>query len=561
MAQDQQRVSIFPETNNYLVVWTRSSSGDNQISSIYGRIFDSSNIALTSEFAGSTSTGNHKLYPSEGIFNETHFVITYQSVNNIYGQLFEYDQNNNNQVSKLGDLFQINTNTEAAITPKVLVFNETSFLVVWDALTDNSNYDLYAQMMALENGSAVKVGNQTLINTHTVSHQANPAVAKLSENGHKFVVVWTSLTQDRSGEGVYGQIFEHSVQDGSLHKLNSEFLINTHTTNDQQNPKVSSISNQLHAFVVIWESNHHKDGVGLYGQVFNSINGERIQNEFLINNRNNSHQHPSDIIKLSDNSFIIVWITEIEGNEGTYSVIGKIYNLFMTSDDDDDKTIQDYKVMQIGQEFQIRYDETSNQYEPNVKSFHNNQQKFLVITKKKIRETALYDIFGKQYLFDSDANNSPYLNNTHSLTNQTIEANKKFSYQFSSEIFLDSDTIQRGDSLTFNSKLVSKKSLPKWLKFDGKSRTFSGKPNQYDLYMKDLHITVTAYDECNVLVTQNFSINNLDYIDKGLGVILSVVISLTCLISCFLVCFLKAYKTQNSKTKINYETLKNENVL
>ena len=65
--------------------------------------------------------------------------------------------------------------------------------------------------------------------------------------GVDYLVVWTSLGQDGSREGVYGQ-FVHS--DGTL--VGGEFRVNTTTIGQQMQPAVAS--DGANQFLVVWTS-------------------------------------------------------------------------------------------------------------------------------------------------------------------------------------------------------------------------------------------------------------------------------------------------------------------
>src|SRR5512134_1671002 len=70
------------------------------------------------------------------------------------------------------------------------------------------------------------LGPEFRINTYTTDNQQYPVVAADSDGD--FVVVWTSLGQDGSIHGNFGQRYE-----GSGLPLGPEFRVNTYTTNAQ----------------------------------------------------------------------------------------------------------------------------------------------------------------------------------------------------------------------------------------------------------------------------------------------------------------------------------------
>ncbi|MDA9009965.1 hypothetical protein N9J35_01635, partial [bacterium] len=118
-----------------------------------------------------------------------------------------------------------------------------------------------------------ETGVEFKINTHTSNNQQSPSVTSLANGG--FVVTWMSNSQDGSNWGIYGQRY---AADGAA--SGSEFLINTHTSNDQQYPSVTSLA--YGGFVVTWMSNS-QDGSswGIYGQRY-AADGAASGSEFLI---------------------------------------------------------------------------------------------------------------------------------------------------------------------------------------------------------------------------------------------------------------------------------------
>jgi len=84
---------------------------------------------------------------------------------------------------------------------------------------------------------------------------------------------------------------------------NTEFQINTYTTNDQYHSSVTSLSDG--GFVGTWESQHGQDGdsSGIYGQRYDSL-GIAAGDEFQINTFTTSGQSNPSVTGLSDGGFI-----------------------------------------------------------------------------------------------------------------------------------------------------------------------------------------------------------------------------------------------------------------
>ena len=125
--------------------------------------------------------------------------------------------------------------------PSVAAAADGSFMVAWggrDMVNVTNGWDIYARTF-----SSAGVGGATaLVNTHLPGNQYAP---HLSAIGGDYLVVWTSLGQDGSREGVYGQ-FVH--EDGSL--VGGELRVNTTTAGQQMQPAVAS--DGVNQFLVVW---------------------------------------------------------------------------------------------------------------------------------------------------------------------------------------------------------------------------------------------------------------------------------------------------------------------
>ncbi|MFC1609548.1 DUF4215 domain-containing protein [Myxococcota bacterium] len=85
---------------------------------------------------------------------------------------------------------------------------------------------------------------QFMVNTYTTDNQTFPKVG-VGDDG-SFVVVWQSMDQDTSGNGVYGQRYDHVGL-----RVGDEFRINVNVTGPQIKPDVAVDS--VGQFTVAWE--------------------------------------------------------------------------------------------------------------------------------------------------------------------------------------------------------------------------------------------------------------------------------------------------------------------
>jgi hypothetical protein len=116
-------------------------------------------------------------------------------------------------------------------------------MVAWsgrDMINVTNGWDVYARLF-----SSAGVGGTTVrLNTYLQGNQYAPRISAI---GLDYLAVWTSLGQDGSREGVYGQVVHN---DGSL--VGGEFRVNTTTVSQQMQPVVTS--DGVDQFIAVWTS-------------------------------------------------------------------------------------------------------------------------------------------------------------------------------------------------------------------------------------------------------------------------------------------------------------------
>jgi hypothetical protein len=87
--------------------------------------------------------------------------------------------------------------------PAVAGLKDGGYVVAWQSSTqDGSGLGLYAQHYSK---TGAKIGVEFRVTSTVADDQSQPAVAAFT--GGNFVVMWTSVGQDGSLEGIYGQRF------------------------------------------------------------------------------------------------------------------------------------------------------------------------------------------------------------------------------------------------------------------------------------------------------------------------------------------------------------------
>ena len=142
-----------------------------------------------------------------------------------------------------GNEFLVNTDSNPCANPSVAAASDGSFMVTWGARTWSvctNGWDIYARAFS----SAGVGGTVVRVNSYFYGDQYAPRISAI---GGDYLIVWTSLGEDGSREGVYGQ-FVH--EDGSL--VGGEFRVNTTTVSSQMQPVVAS--DGADQFLVVWTS-------------------------------------------------------------------------------------------------------------------------------------------------------------------------------------------------------------------------------------------------------------------------------------------------------------------
>jgi hypothetical protein len=150
------------------------------------------------------------------------------------------------------------------------------------------------------------VGSEFQINTQTTSSQRRPSVAADASGG--FVVAWSSLYQDASSWGIFGQRY-----DDTGGTLGSEFRVNSYTTSSQRFS--SAASDASGNFVVVWMGyGQDGSGYGVFGQRYDSAGGTQ-EEEFQINSHTTSDQESPSVGATGTNQFIVAW--QSDGQDGS----------------------------------------------------------------------------------------------------------------------------------------------------------------------------------------------------------------------------------------------------
>jgi hypothetical protein len=156
------------------------------------------------------------------------------------------------------DEIAINSGTNVCDTPDVAALNDGGFTVVWaqkDMANPTNSWDVWGRAFSASGSPEVA---DFRINTFLYGDQYRPKIAAGPSGS---LVVWTSMGQDGSREGVFGRFLQ-----GGTAVAGREMLINTTTISQQLHPAVAW--NGVNNFLVVWTSFSGQSGFDLYGQAY-----------------------------------------------------------------------------------------------------------------------------------------------------------------------------------------------------------------------------------------------------------------------------------------------------
>jgi hypothetical protein len=264
--------------SNVVVVWSSfNQAGSNSLLDVYAKILSPTGITVSNEFLVNQFTNYNQRSPAVAALKTGGFVVTWVSEQelaaapvwesnsvyiasavvpsvNIYARLYQ-----SNGVATGGE-FLVDTGTGPSANPRAAAASDGSFMIAWsgyDTVGTNA-WDVYARPF-----SAAGVGGTVVrLNTYLAGNQYAPRLASL---GVDYLAVWTSLGQDGSREGVYGQLVH---EDGSM--VGGEFRVNTTTASQQMQPVVAS--DGASQFLAVWTSfTGTQYSFDLFGQRFINV--------------------------------------------------------------------------------------------------------------------------------------------------------------------------------------------------------------------------------------------------------------------------------------------------
>ncbi|HEY3763379.1 MAG TPA: hypothetical protein VGN23_16660 [Verrucomicrobiae bacterium] len=166
----------------------------------------------------------------------------YPSVD-IYARLY-----NSNAVAATNE-FLVDAGSNPCADPDIAAGSDGGFMIAWcahDMLDVTNGWDIFACPFS----AAGVAGAVSHVNSYTYGDQYAPRLTVL---GTSYLAVWTSLAQDGSLQGVFGQFLTSSAA-----PVGNEFQVNTTWMGRQMQPTIAS--DGLGQFLAVWTSSEGLSG-------------------------------------------------------------------------------------------------------------------------------------------------------------------------------------------------------------------------------------------------------------------------------------------------------------
>jgi hypothetical protein len=273
------------------------------------------------------------------------------------------------QGTPLGPEFRVNTYTTAGQGAASVASSSTgNFVVVWLSLDqDGSLNGIFGQRYA---SGGAPLGGEFRVNTYTTDMQRGPWVA--SDSIGNFVVAWHSNTQDGSGFGVFAQRYASTGA-----PLGIEFRVSSYTTLDQRFPSVAA--NPAGNFVVAWQSDTRDgDSRGVFAQRYSST-GAALGGEFRVNSYTTGAQSYPVVAADSVGNFVVAWTSSYQDGS-SFGVFAQRYASTGTP---------------LGGEFRVNSYTTLGQRYPSVA--FDSAGNFVIAWHSQAQDGNNYGIFAQRY--------------------------------------------------------------------------------------------------------------------------------------------------------------------
>jgi hypothetical protein len=282
-ALDQERPQVaLLNGGGAIFVW---QGGPRSGQRIYARFLSSSNSWATGDTLVNGFTRSFQINPVVATLTDGNVVVAWSSFNQQSSNSFHdvYAQRFSSAGQKIGSEFLVNEFASYnQRTPAIAALSDGRFVLTWisEQQRQENSVDAYARIF---NADATPAGGEFLVNGSVSNVCANPSVAAL---GGGFIIAWgeRDIFVRTNGWNAFARTFNGAGSGGEVQMLNS------YTFGDQYAPRVSSSADG--AFVLWTSLGQDGSREGIYGR-FLDENGGFSSEEFRVNTTTvNGQLHP-----------------------------------------------------------------------------------------------------------------------------------------------------------------------------------------------------------------------------------------------------------------------------
>lgn len=311
---------------DYVVVWAGNGSQTDNVDAagVFFQRYDASGEAQGVETRVNTTTAGTQASPAVAMDAAGNFVIAW-SGNGAQADQVDADgifvQRFDAAGVPQGSETRANTTTaNVQDLPAVAADADGDFIVVWQSLgQDGSGQGVYGQRF---DAAGAAQGAEFGVNDYTSGSQRDASVA-MDQDGN-FVVVWESNGADGDLNGVRAKRYAADgteLGDGEADGVaDEEFGVNTTVAGTQDNPVVSR--RPTGEFIVAWSGPDAAVGTDIFARRFDSAGGPIDAAEFTVNASTVNSQSSPAIAVDADGHFVIAWDSN---HSGTYDIVARSY--------------------------------------------------------------------------------------------------------------------------------------------------------------------------------------------------------------------------------------------
>lgn len=294
-----------------VVVFSGNGPGDD--SGVFAKLYDAAGTAQgDGAFLVNSTVRGDQTAASVAIDADGNFVVVWsgRGVGDMQGIFLQrFDSTG----TALGEETLVNTTAAGKqVDPTIAMDADGSFVVGWSGQSTSDASGVYLQRFT---ATGEKDGSEVLINTTTDDHQAE--LAMVYDSAGNLVTAWSSLGQDSSDWGIFGQRFD---TDGD--RLGDEFAWNSTTAASQTGVVLAAGPDG--EVVAAWQTwAQDGDGWGVAARKLDA-DGTTLADEVMLNDSTDGQQFDVKLGIADDGTWIAVWTTAVADGAG-YEVMTRTY--------------------------------------------------------------------------------------------------------------------------------------------------------------------------------------------------------------------------------------------